>query len=587
MYIFFPFLNYDCLSVYALAPKLFGEYTAYTKQYCNARRGRFGWDVSGTSNADELHSKLRQIMVRRLKADVLDELPPKQRSIIPIKIAKSKRKECEMLMKELRETRQSIADLVGDDAYGANFEARKLMMQAYQASGVAKAEGVCEYLLEWIRGSGTQKVLIFAHHKAVMDAIENAVAKELKGGCHIRIDGSVNSQERALRVKKFQTCGTIKVAILSMTAAGVGLTLTAASSVMFAELHWTPGVLAQAEDRCHRISQKNAVQVMYLVCEDQNFSIDMQLWHMLGRKINKLGRVVDGAINAGMDAQKSSGSPGCYSTDKISASVQDELQSFFADNDQKNGKKSTTPVKGTITSFFAKQKSAEKIRAPTSEMTEIDKGNNAFSLNNIEWDCTACTFHNSQRKTNSGRLFCEICSAAFVSDTVIDLTANVPIMTVRHVTPQNNEKIPASQKTNCSAKTSSEKFGSSLKSSLRDLIVVDDVEDRQVAGRLYGLSVGDGVYNGKRQKLTHFPSQEENAESKKTALTFSVSKNSGRVTIHYADSGESSLVNFEIEQIVTTETADKMTEAKLARNGDSYISLQPKYDHPSIRKGKC
>ena len=113
--------------------------------------------------------------------------------IIPIAIPKSKRKECEALMKELRDARQSMFDLSGDEAYGANLEARRLLMQAYQVSGVAKAEGVCDYLLDWIRGSGTQKVLIFAHHKAVMDAIETTVAKELKGGGHIRIDGMVNA----------------------------------------------------------------------------------------------------------------------------------------------------------------------------------------------------------------------------------------------------------------------------------------------------------------------------------------------------------------------------------------------------------
>lgn len=254
--------------VYAIAPDLFGSYSAYTKQYCNARRGRFGWDVNGLSNADELHSKMKQIMVRRLKADVLDELPAKQRSLVPVRISnKTKRKECEALMKELRETRQSVADLVGEEAYGVNFEARKLLMEAYQASGIAKVSAVSEYLVEWLRGSGTQKVLVFGHHKGVLDVIETAVAKELKGGGHIRIDGTVNSQERAGRVRKFQTCSNVRVAILSMTAAGVGLTLTAASSVMFAELHWTPGVLAQAEDRCHRIGQRSAVNVMYLVCD--------------------------------------------------------------------------------------------------------------------------------------------------------------------------------------------------------------------------------------------------------------------------------------------------------------------------------
>jgi SWI/SNF-related matrix-associated actin-dependent regulator 1 of chromatin subfamily A len=65
---------------------LYGTYTQFTKRYCNARRGRFGWDVSGLSNADELHQKLSSVMVRRLKNDVLKDLPPKQRSIIPVKI---------------------------------------------------------------------------------------------------------------------------------------------------------------------------------------------------------------------------------------------------------------------------------------------------------------------------------------------------------------------------------------------------------------------------------------------------------------------------------------------------------------------
>jgi SWI/SNF-related matrix-associated actin-dependent regulator 1 of chromatin subfamily A len=315
-------------------------------------------------------------------------------------------------------------DLSGDEAYGANLEARRLLMQAYQVSGVAKAEGVCDYLLDWIRGSGTQKVLIFAHHKAVMDAIETTVAKELKGGGHIRIDGMVNAQERALRVKKFQTCSTMKVAVLSMTAAGVGLTLTAATSVMFAELHWTPGVLAQAEDRCHRISQKNSVHVMYLVCEDSNLSVDMQLWHMLGRKTNNLGRVVDGATDGGLDAQKSSGSTMNSPHNRSLISGQGELQSFFANNAHKDGKQGVkTPTKGTIMSFFAKQRSAEKLTASPVVGAEMKTTLPASFSKIVEWDCEACTFHNSQRRPRFGDLRCEMCQFQYFETNMIDLTA--------------------------------------------------------------------------------------------------------------------------------------------------------------------
>ena len=568
--------------VYVIAPKLFGSYTSYTKKYCNARRGRFGWDVNGLSNADELHSKLKQIMIRRLKSDVLDELPPKQRSIIPITIPKSKRKECQSLIKELKETRQSVSDLIGDDAFGAHMEARKLLMQAYQSSGAAKVDGVCDYLLEWLRGSGTQKVLIFAHHKAVMDAIEMAVAKELKGGGHIRIDGSVNSQERAVLVRKFQTCSQIRVAVLSMTAAGVGLTLTAASNVMFAELHWTPGVLAQAEDRCHRISQKNAVNIMYLVCEDSDLSVDMQLWQMLARKVNDLGRVVDGARNSSMDAQRAEDSSGNFSKGgKVGGmSGQDELQSFFADTVHRDNTKDSSkkiPVKGTILSFFAKQKEEQ-----AAKKSAVATGSKQPPLTTIEWDCEVCTFHNSRVPPKFGPLNCEMCET---EHTDFDGGIGKQDDQIKQVTPG-----------------SSRKPGDPKPRNAEIIVLDDDEEDCKPQARRAKCSPDSPLVIDdsspvssrckKKQKVSHHflptkvnreggvvgKTSEHNVES---SLLFTVSKNTGRVTVVC----NSISASFEVEEIVTIETSDRMMEAKLSRKQVSNRPVSLAYEESSLQRG--
>jgi SWI/SNF-related matrix-associated actin-dependent regulator 1 of chromatin subfamily A len=197
-------------------------------------------------------------------------------------------------MADLKECRESVADLFGRAAQQADFEAKGKLMAAFQLSGTGKAKSVACYLLDWLSGSSNQKILVFAHHKAVLDTIDKALMEKYPNS-HIRIDGSVPTLIRAQLVKRFQTCERVRVGLLSMTAAGVGLTLTAASTVLFAELHWTPGVLAQCEDRAHRIGQRaGSVQILYMVCKDPSYSVDSSIWEMLGRKISTLDALVDG-----------------------------------------------------------------------------------------------------------------------------------------------------------------------------------------------------------------------------------------------------------------------------------------------------
>jgi SWI/SNF-related matrix-associated actin-dependent regulator 1 of chromatin subfamily A len=109
---------------------------------------------------------------------------------------------------------------------------------------------------------------VFAHHKNVLDGIEKFIrgASDLPG--YIRIDGSTPVDQRQEYVNQFQHDDDCRVALLSITAAGMGITLHAAAHVVFAELHWTPAYLAQAEDRVHRIGQRSHCLIHYVLARN-------------------------------------------------------------------------------------------------------------------------------------------------------------------------------------------------------------------------------------------------------------------------------------------------------------------------------
>jgi hypothetical protein len=137
------------------------------------------------------------------------------------------------------------------------------------------------------------KLLIFAHHREVLDAISAHLSQ--KKVRHIRIDGQTPQHLRQELCTKFQEDTGTKAAVLSITAAGVGLTLHAASTVVFCELFWNPGQLLQAEDRAHRMGQKKSVDIKYVIGRG---TLDDSQWQLVQRKISIVGQSVNGAAAA-------------------------------------------------------------------------------------------------------------------------------------------------------------------------------------------------------------------------------------------------------------------------------------------------
>ncbi|VDP02766.1 unnamed protein product [Soboliphyme baturini] len=255
-----------------VAPRLFRSFPEFGDRYCNPREinigGKIIKDYSGASNLPELHLLLNEtIMIRRSKEEVMSQLPSKVRKVVIL---------------DLNLVKDKADSLVeAKTNYQGDMEQRGLLLTFFAETAVAKLPAVNQYITEMTERNG--KFLVFAHHRVIMDSLSSLLAVKSVG--FIRIDGSTTSENRKKLCDQFQTNPEVKLALLSITAASTGITLTAANMVIFAELFWNPGTLLQAEDRAHRVGQQSSVSVVYLVAKG---TADDFLWTMVKKKLTVL-----------------------------------------------------------------------------------------------------------------------------------------------------------------------------------------------------------------------------------------------------------------------------------------------------------
>ena len=253
------------------------NWMAYARRYCNGFQFNVGrkkiWNVSGFSNLDELRERTQSHILRRLKDEVLD-LPDK--IITPVYL-RLKDKEYEDLMGEYydwydKNPNESSSLTI---QFGKLMKVRKIIAQEKIKTTIELAENIIEQ---------GKKVIIFTNFTDTLRTIYDYFGKQA-----VYLDGSCSKPNRQKSVDEFQENDKIKVFVGNLKAAGVGLTLTSAEAVIMNDLSFVPAEHAQAEDRSHRIGQKNSTSVYYPIFEN---TIEGAIYDILKRKKKVISTVM-------------------------------------------------------------------------------------------------------------------------------------------------------------------------------------------------------------------------------------------------------------------------------------------------------
>ena len=228
----------------ALFPKTFKQFSLFAQRYCDLKKTVWGWDSSGSTNPDELGVLMQSCMIRRLKRDVLKDLPKKTRRQVTIPLSKKEKKELDVNFAKLKQLNEVLNKVVVADQETRNlaFQRQSLVSELFRCTARAKLKGVCDYVKGFLQDNTDQKIILFGYHQITMNALEALVSDQLNEQ-FVRIDGTTPQTERQGLVDAFQDPAGPRIGILSIGSCNSGITLTACHVTIFAELTWTPALM--------------------------------------------------------------------------------------------------------------------------------------------------------------------------------------------------------------------------------------------------------------------------------------------------------------------------------------------------------
>ncbi len=256
---------------------------AFGVRYAAGFDGPWGWDFGGASNLDELFTRISSFFLRRLKKDVLKFLPPKTFTNIPLELSEAEYREykkvekgiVEQINAETGETTETLTHHL------ANIHKLKMF------TSKIKVNNAIEMIQDII--DADEKVVVFSQYVDIANKI-----KEHFGDTAVLFTGKNNITEKQAAVDGFQKNNKIKIFSGTIGAAGVGITLTAASKLIFVDSAWSPSDMEQASDRIHRASSTASnIQIIKFICED---TIDEDIEDLLLEKERVIGKALDNTV---------------------------------------------------------------------------------------------------------------------------------------------------------------------------------------------------------------------------------------------------------------------------------------------------
>ena len=263
-----------------------GDWESFSREWCYG----YGNAVVIKPNLLGEHLRREGMMLRRTKKEVLPELPDKRRLVQEIDADGTLYKR---LMQPVLEKLKRWATESDLSASQRALLEDNISREERQAAGMAKAPFVGQFVRALIESG--EKVLLFAHHHAVMDIYK----KELRGFSPAFITGRETAAQKDKSLERFMQ-GRTDLCCVSLRAAS-GLNLQRATAVVFGELDWSPAVHSQAEDRAHRIGQKDSLLCYYLVSPGGS---DADIQEHLGLKVSQfMGLMGETPQSPELDAQ--------------------------------------------------------------------------------------------------------------------------------------------------------------------------------------------------------------------------------------------------------------------------------------------